>query len=541
MGTVITNLKAIFGVDAKGADKGLKQGKDALVDFDKKVEKSILGLKDMLTPLALLGAAGGGFAILKESIESIEGPGDRFEAMMGGVKEACFEAGRALATMDFSGFFSNMEDGYARGKQFAEVLDELKDKASYNDYRIAQLKHESAALQEIVKDKTKELSVRADAAEQVKTIEEKIMRRRTQLAKEEFEVQKSMWKGRNKMEAEEAVKMYETIDALSEDTKTRLRKAFDTSLSYSLGNMKQALESVKYNTGNFYGIADIDPSVIESYSKFFVLLQKGERDVLVKLFNTFKDIDTVGYQAQEDYNSTIRMTSSLLDKENKSLQAVVKTKKDENAEDQKAIDLRILKGYNMDNSPGRADISNLAIPDLAPNINALAPHLEKIKTISVDIAASVNEAFTSMAEGLSMFIGALASGEVSGGDFGKVIGGIFGELAITVGRICIAAGFAKMALEKALISFGGAGLAIGAGVALMAIGSAVKGSMSKAIGAPGGGGGYGSNNFTYDARPKTEPVKIQIYGKLTAEGSDLVYVINNENNKQAMISGRKRG
>jgi len=137
MGTVISNLKAKFSVESSDVKKGLKPGEDALLDLDRKVEKSILGLKNMFTPLALLGAAGGAFAILKEAIGSIEGPGDKFEAAMGGIKEATFEAGKALATMNFTDFFSNLQEGYDRGKEFTEMLDQLADKVSYNDYRIA--------------------------------------------------------------------------------------------------------------------------------------------------------------------------------------------------------------------------------------------------------------------------------------------------------------------------------------------------------------------------------------------------------------------
>jgi hypothetical protein len=144
MGDVISNLKAKFTVESKDVPKGLKPGQDALLDFDRKVGQTIGGLGKMFAPLALLSAAGGAFAGLKKAIDSIEGPGDRLESTMGGVSEALFEAGRAIATMDFKGFFDNLDEGFERGVAFTEMLDELADKSAYNDYRINQLKRESA-------------------------------------------------------------------------------------------------------------------------------------------------------------------------------------------------------------------------------------------------------------------------------------------------------------------------------------------------------------------------------------------------------------
>jgi hypothetical protein len=163
--------------------------------------------------------------------------------------------------------------------------------------------------------------------------------------------------------------------------------------------------------------------------------------------------------------------------------------------------------------------------------------------VASDISGPINDAFTSMAEGFGEFIGALATGDAGLKDFGRMIAGVFADLAINVGKIAIGAGMAVLGIKEALMTLN-PWVAIAAGVALVALGYAIKGSLkSAAMGSSGTGSiaSAGSNSFTYDTRAagslKAQPITIKIEGKLTADGPSLKYVLDQEVNRRMMVNG----
>lgn len=185
-------------------------------------------------------------------------------------------------------------------------------------------------------------------------------------------------------------------------------------------------------------------------------------------------------------------------------------------------------------------VSNIKIPDLAPAISqALAPIpkiQEAVKTVMVDVTSKVNEAFENMAIGFGEFIGSLASGDASLKDFGNVLAGTFADLAINVGKIAIGTGLAVLGIKKALATLNPI-VAIAAGVALVALGSAIKGALSNAASGAGSGGSAsvsGGSSFgnSSAASVAATPITINLKGKLVAEGKDLVYVLDQESTRR---------
>jgi hypothetical protein len=173
---------------------------------------------------------------------------------------------------------------------------------------------------------------------------------------------------------------------------------------------------------------------------------------------------------------------------------------------------------------------------LGDEISALYLVLDKV---SVDAGGAFNDSIKAMSEGLGEFLGNLASGHAGISDFGKLIGTVFADMAINVGKIAIAAGLAVLGIKKALMSMNPY-VAIAAGIALVALGYAIKGSLSSA--ASGGSGGAsantGSNSWTYDnsTKKQTEPIQIHITGELVGKGSDLVSVINYETRRKRAVT-----
>jgi hypothetical protein len=112
---------------------------------------------------------------------------------------------------------------------------------------------------------------------------------------------------------------------------------------------------------------------------------------------------------------------------------------------------------------------------------------------------------------------AIGSGDWGG--VGKDILASFGSFIMNLGKMLVAYGVMKSAFFKSLtMGPAGVGLAIGAGLAAIALGALFKGAASRggnamSGGATGGGGGYSSDN-------KLQTIKVEVEGKIS--GKDIV-------------------
>ena len=156
----------------------------------------------------------------------------------------------------------------------------------------------------------------------------------------------------------------------------------------------------------------------------------------------------------------------------------------------------------------------------------------------MDFTTEVEQGLVSMAtrtsEIMGNLIGTLASGGNAWGDFKNAAISALGDMAIAVGKIAIKSGVAMLGIEAAL-KMGNPYVAIAAGAALVALGAAVKSSLSSVASGDfsGGGGGYsgdysgGGSGSGYETRE----VKVYVTGTLEADGDKLITVINNTNKK----------
>ncbi len=170
---------------------------------------------------------------------------------------------------------------------------------------------------------------------------------------------------------------------------------------------------------------------------------------------------------------------------------------------------------------------------------------EKMKSSTLDLSGAINGALTNVAEGTGEMIGAFLSGSGSAENFAMMVAGAFADMAITVGKMAIATGLATFGIKKALESLNPA-VAIGAGIALIALGTMVKGKMKSlasggATSASIGSGTDGSGNYNYDSRqslatPKMQTVNVVVTGELKTKGSDLAYVFDQEKQRKAIVT-----
>ena len=159
---------------------------------------------------------------------------------------------------------------------------------------------------------------------------------------------------------------------------------------------------------------------------------------------------------------------------------------------------------------------------------------ESIQDITNEVTNLLESGVARTGEILGNLIGTLAGGGDAWGDFKNAALSAFGDMAIAVGKIAIAAGIASEGIQAAL-HMDNPYIAIAAGAALIALGSAVKSSLSAVASGDysAGGGGYssgysgGSSGGGYETRD----VKVYITGTLEADGDKLITVINNTNNR----------
>lgn len=177
----------------------------------------------------------------------------------------------------------------------------------------------------------------------------------------------------------------------------------------------------------------------------------------------------------------------------------------------------------------------------------LKTDLAEAENIILDFSDVFNETFTDLAFSFGEQMGALIAGTGSFGDFGNIILGSLGDLAIKIGKMAISTGMAVAGIKKALQSMNPY-VAIAAGVALVALGYAIKSSLANAANGSGGGD-IGSNSFVFDSRgasggfggtqpnAQTQPqtVNVNITGEFRQRGTDMVATIK-ETNKRASYS-----
>lgn len=163
---------------------------------------------------------------------------------------------------------------------------------------------------------------------------------------------------------------------------------------------------------------------------------------------------------------------------------------------------------------------------------------EAIIDITNELQSVLTSAFDSIGVSLGGLIGDLATGGDAWGNFSNAAISAFGDLAVSVGKMAISTGLATLGIKAALESLNGYA-AIAAGVALVALGTAVKTGLSNiAAGSYSSStsvatsGNYGASNATVSTAFDTRDMNIKVTGSLYASGNQLVAVIENENNRK---------
>lgn len=157
----------------------------------------------------------------------------------------------------------------------------------------------------------------------------------------------------------------------------------------------------------------------------------------------------------------------------------------------------------------------------------------------VDAAQMINSAITTGLESVSTAIGGLIGDLATGGDawenFSNSAVSAFGDMAIAIGKMAISTGIASKGIVKALQLQ--PELAIVAGAALVALGSAVKaglknissGNYSSSSNLASSSSSFGGTSTSGYA---SSTINVNVTGKLVANGSTLAAVLESESNRK---------
>lgn len=158
-----------------------------------------------------------------------------------------------------------------------------------------------------------------------------------------------------------------------------------------------------------------------------------------------------------------------------------------------------------------------------------------------DISEQLTSALQSLAEQTASIVGELVGDLVTGGDawgnFANAAISAFGQMAVTVGNMAISTGVATLGIKAALESLNGY-VAIAAGAALVALGSAVKAGLSNVANGNYSASSNVASQASYTSAASSSSlyeqsnIHVEVTGTLRAQGSQLVAVINNENKRK---------
>lgn len=155
----------------------------------------------------------------------------------------------------------------------------------------------------------------------------------------------------------------------------------------------------------------------------------------------------------------------------------------------------------------------------------------------VDFTSEIEDGLVSMAtrtaEVMGNLIGTLAAGGNAWGDFKNAALSSLGDMAIAVGKIAIKTGVGMLGIQAAL-KMDNPYVAIAAGAALVALGAAVKSSLSAVASGDysAGGGGYsGDYSSGSSSGYEQREVKVYVTGTLEADGDKLKAVLDSTNKK----------
>lgn len=506
MGNVISNLKAKFGVESSDLKKGLKDGERAVDDFKGAAGSTLDQFASMFgvnmgAVNDAIGTAQKSLNFLGSSFTAAAGGGNKLAIAMKVVKTALISTGIGAIVVGLGSliaYFSKTGEG---ADKFAKILAQIKSVINNTIERLAVF---GKGLWEIMTGKFKQGW--------------ETMRGAFKGMGDEL---REDWKAAGDLADREDALDDKEIDLIN-SLEARRAKAAELRLAAreEIEDQHKKLDLVKQAE-----------DLIKSVYADEIGIEK-ERLAIMKEKLAIASKDPTDEQRREVAEQEAKI-NSLLRAQAEELRSLTREKNAALKVVQEELELQKLKAETI--AITRAEIDNIKAPDFNQVLaSALAPlpvFQEEVKQTMVDITDSITGAFEDMASGLGEFLGALAIGDAGIKDFGTMMAAAFADLAVTVGKIVIKAALAVAGIEQALKIPGAWPVALAAGVALVAVGSMVRGSLANAAsGSSSSVSASAAPAYTYDTRAisASQVVKISGQVELKAAGSELKGVLDLE-------------
>ena len=265
--------------------------------------------------------------------------------------------------------------------------------------------------------------------------------------------------------------------------------------------------------------------------------------------SSIADIDKANQLRIQEERVVVSMNNALRELSERQATITANVQKEAEARRQAAAFIQQKEAYAADTAEARADLSAFS-ESLTSQAEMKFPKLEvpvmpvldtkSIVDLSQQLETLLTGSIENLSAGIGNLIGDLATGGDAWGNFADMAISSFGDMAIAIGKIAVSTGVATLGIKAALESLNPY-VAIAAGAALIALGSAVKaglsnvaaGNYSASTNVASATGNYGAGSSPINTAFENREMTIKVTGTLRAEGSQLVSVIENERTRLA--------
>lgn len=534
----IGDLFVRLGLKSDDYKKGLNDAKKQTSSFGTSLKNMKAGA---LAVWAAIGTAVIAFG--KQVLSATNRIGDAWDKMTAGLKAGWDTFVQSVSNFDFNGFVGKFKSASAAAKELQGALDaQFEGKNSINIQR-ALMSEELEALRIAMRDQTKTNQERLKAAQDYLNAVTPIYKQETQLAKDLMDAQAGKWLAGTKLQDNEATRK-DLMKFLVDYGKDKgLASKISSYLGMEDSAERKALWKDLKAYGEQNGYSNYIVDIAEIYEKW-----RGDKDTaplvdaIVRAFEAEGAMDRETRMVQTIQNSL----TAAIKKEQDDLKAAeealaqevlnvraetLKTFESDMAKLDKAIEA--MNNAEIEIEIPEIDLSALEIADatIQEFIGNFQAEMEEIAALNQMLSDSIA---SSISGGVQAFTEMLF--DLDNADPSQVLAAMmqpFAQTAIQLGEMLIAQGVAVEAFKGSLKSLQG-GVAIAAGAALVAIGSA----MSAGIKALAGGGASGTTSAsTYDSGSYSSDgydtyesnIVVEVVGKIS--GSDILIAGSKQQNK----------
>lgn len=541
------NLKVNVGADTSQFTKGMKSAKADLKDFKKVSEDGLGKLGDLLgINTKQVSQIQGAFRGLGQQMASLGGSGS---AALGNIVAGAGSAATGIAAIGIGAAVAGFKLLHSEAEAFTNTIDganiKLATQAYVDTYK--QAFHDFNS------------EVGRQMAEAESTVKKKFTQAFTQVKAFAVSALGDILDGGGVQSSGER---WNDVKKTGEQASAAASKAAEYA--------SKAYDVQKRQSQNLVKIARLDAQIAEQRR----IASDSEESIETRVAANAKAQDLIHqkYQIQrrdqEDLAKYARMTADLagstfdeVNRANQLTAQAIQLKAQEESEIRTL--LRQEKTLNTELEKERSETERIkalresmtglnVLPKLDPAaLKGQAKPLETGITVPVkpvldnksitDISEQLISVLQMLAEQTSSVVGELVGDLVTGGDawgnFANAAISAFGQMAVTVGNMAIATGTATLGIKAALESLNGY-VAIAAGVALVALGSAVKAGLNNVANGNYSASSNVASQASYTSAASSSSlyeqsnIHVEVTGTLRAQGSQLVAVINNENKRK---------